>query len=176
MSLPEDLVLPRPSEGGILHRETVPAPTETAFTTAFGTLLPTAKFLATKHGRVAYYDLAQTNSSHRSPTRERILFLHGIQTPALGLLPLAKSLQDASPFAQMVLVDLYGHGLSDTPITPHTPKLFQCLIANLLDQLEWPLAHLVGYSFGGALTVGFAAAYPSRVQSCSLIAPAGRMR
>lgn len=76
----------------------------------------------------------------------------------------------------MVLVDLYGHGLSDTPYTPHTPGLFHHLIQTLLDQLDWHSAHFVVYSFGVAIATGFTASYPPRVQSLTLVAPAGLLR
>jgi pimeloyl-ACP methyl ester carboxylesterase len=72
-----------------------------------------------------------------------------------------------------VLVDLWGHGLSDTPVLPHDPSLFHKLIDALLDHLGWPSAHLVGFSFGGALTVGYVASRTSRVKSFTLVAPAG---
>lgn len=46
----------------------------------------------------------------------------------------------------------------------------------LLDQLDWPFAHMVGYSFGGTTAVGYVASRPSRVQSFVLVAPAGLLR
>lgn len=46
----------------------------------------------------------------------------------------------------------------------------------MLDALAWPSAHLVGYSFGAALTVGYVGTRPSRVQSYALVAPAGLIR
>lgn len=47
---------------------------------------------------------------------------------------------------------------------------------DLLDHLSWARAHVVGYSFGGALAVGYAATRTSRVQSFALVAPAGLIR
>jgi pimeloyl-ACP methyl ester carboxylesterase len=92
------------------------------------------------------------------------------------MLPLASALHASFPHAHFVLIDLWGHGLSDTPVLPHDSSLFHGLIDALLDHLDWPNAHLVGYSFGGALTVGYVASRSSRVQSFTLIAPAGLIR
>jgi pimeloyl-ACP methyl ester carboxylesterase len=105
-----------------------------------------------------------------------VLFLHGVQTPALGMYPLARILHEQFPHKHFVLLDLWGHGLSDTPIVPHDANLFHKLIDALLDHLDWPSAHLVGFSFGGALSVGYVASRTARVQSFTLVAPAGLRR
>jgi pimeloyl-ACP methyl ester carboxylesterase len=92
------------------------------------------------------------------------------------MLPLARALEKSFPYAHLVLVDLWGHGLSDTPILPHQPSLFHQLIDDLLDHLRWTSAHLIGFSFGGATTASYVAARPTRVKSFTLIAPAGLLR
>ncbi|KAH7110828.1 Alpha/Beta hydrolase protein [Dendryphion nanum] len=177
----DNLVLPRPGATSDSHASKSPisGPTEAAFTKTFGTLLPPAKYLELINAKAAYYEFSPPSSA-KSPSSshaiERVLFIHGVQTPALGMLPLARTLRTRFPQAHLVLVDLWGHGLSDTPVAPHEPKLFHGLIDSLLDHLSWPSAHLVGYSFGGALTVGYVASRPSRVQSFTLVAPAGLIR
>jgi pimeloyl-ACP methyl ester carboxylesterase len=113
-------------------------------------------------------------NSSRSP--DRILFIHGVQTPALGMQPLAAALHNQFPHAHFVLIDLWGHGLSDTPVLPHDATLFHGLMDALLDHLEWPSAHIVGFSFGASLTVGYVATRPSRVKGFTLVAPAGLIR
>jgi pimeloyl-ACP methyl ester carboxylesterase len=88
----------------------------------------------------------------------------------------------------MVLLDLWGHGLSDTPVLPHEGALFHRLIDNLLAHLGW-LADgggggggvgIVGFSFGAVLTMGYLASLdPERrgaIQSYALVAPAGLVR
>lgn len=92
------------------------------------------------------------------------------------MLPLARELKASFPSAHFVLVDLWGHGLSDTPVVAHEAGLFHELIDALLDHLQWPSAHLVGFSFGGSLTVGYTASRASRVQSFVLVAPAGLIK
>jgi pimeloyl-ACP methyl ester carboxylesterase len=106
----------------------------------------------------------------------RVLFLHGVQTPALGLKPLASTLHTSFPTAEFVLVDLWGHGLSSTPVFPHSPSLFHFAIDELLSALEWESCHLIGYSFGGSTAMSFIASSPQRakkIDSVSLVAPAG---
>lgn len=172
------IVLPRPgaktSDG---HQPPIQAPPEAAFVETFSQLLPPASYLQTPIGRAAYYSLPPSSSTQ--PTDEkisRVVLVHGGQTPALGLLPLANALKPKFPNAHLVLIDLWGHGLSDTPLVAHEPALFHSLLDSLLVHLGWPNAHFVGYSFGGATIAPFAAAYPHRVSSLALVAPAGLVK
>jgi pimeloyl-ACP methyl ester carboxylesterase len=171
MSQP-DPVLPRPG-ATFDPQPPIPGPSESSFTQTFGTLLPPVQYLTTPHGKAAYYDFPPSSTS---PPSNRILLIHGVQTPALGLYPLTHHLRTHLPQNHFLLLDLWGHGLSDTPFAPHTPTLFHTLIDALLDHLSWPSAHLIGFSFGGALTVRYVASRPSRVQSFVLVAPAGLIR
>ncbi|KAI8658292.1 AB hydrolase-1 domain-containing protein [Fusarium keratoplasticum] len=173
---PDQLVLPRPGGDVASPQPPISGPSEEIFTKTFGALLPPAKFLNTATGKAAYYELLPSSPGDDSSTPSRVLLIHGVQTPALGMLPLARELHTSFPNAHLVLVDLWGHGLSDTPIVPHEAGLFHQLLDDLLDHLQWPSAHLVGYSFGGALTAGYVASRPSRVQSFTLVAPAGLLR
>jgi pimeloyl-ACP methyl ester carboxylesterase len=167
-------ILPRPGHAPNPSKPPIPGPSEEAFTKTFGTLLPPAKYLNTINGKAAYYELPPSSSTTTTAqTPDRVLFLHGVQTPALGMFPLARALKTSFPNSHFVLIDLWGHGLSDTPIIPHEASLFHQLIDDLLNKLSWPSAHLVGFSFGGALTVGYVSSHPSKVQSFTLVAPAG---
>lgn len=143
----------------------------------FSPLLPPAGYLTTPVGRAAYYVHQPLNQEPApSPTPSRILMVHGVQTPALGLQPLASALRKAYPYATIALFDHWGHGLSDTPILPHTPALFHDLIDRVLDAINWPTAHFIGYSFGGVTIAGYAAssaARAARMESMVMIAPAG---
>lgn len=165
------IVIPRP----VIHNghNSIAAPTEAAFINDFGSLLPPAQFLHSRWGSTAFYDLPP--KSQAGPVH-RTLFVHGVCTPALGMLPLASKLHAQNPNAHFVLLDLWGHGLSSTPLTPHMPALFQSQIIELLSHLKWPSAHIVGYSFGGATTAGLAASHPELVESMVLVAPAGLLR
>ncbi|KAH7410094.1 Alpha/Beta hydrolase protein [Phaeosphaeria sp. MPI-PUGE-AT-0046c] len=167
------LVLPRPGTAYDASRPPIPGPSEALFTQTFGTLLPPAEYLTTKSGKAAYYHFPP--SSH-TPNPSRVLLIHGIQTPALGMYPLASTLRSQFPSSHFVLFDHWGHGLSDTPFAPHDSALFHTLIDELLNHLSWPSAHLIGFSFGGALSVGYVASRRARVQSFTLVAPAGLIR
>lgn len=154
-------------------------------TSLFGALLPPASHLTTPHGRAAYYLYPPTTTTTTTPspttaTPIRILLVHGVQTPALGLHPLASALRAHFPTAHIAAFDHWGHGLSDTPQEPHTPDLFYRLIDAVLGELGWSSAHLVGYSFGGATVAGYAAAAAAAnkkvVESVVLVAPAGLLR
>ncbi|BDD61456.1 hypothetical protein MPDQ_001148 [Monascus purpureus] len=173
------IVLPRPgtAESSDALRP-IRAPSEAAFVATFGQLLPPASYLQTPNGRAAYYKLSPSSPTPTDEARpiSRVLFVHGVQTPALGLQPLASALSSRFPYAQLVLVDLWGHGLTDTPFVAHRPAIFHELLEALMEQLGWEDAHFVGYSFGGSTTATFAAAYPERVASMVLVAPAGLLR
>ncbi|KAL4816808.1 Alpha/Beta hydrolase protein [Aspergillus spinulosporus] len=167
------IVLPRP--GQVTTGKSIPGPSEAAFVRTFGQVLPSASYLPTRNGRIAYYTQSPTTNDPAASIR-RVLFIHGVQTPAIGLQPLSKELSSRFPSAQCVLVDLWGHGLTDTPFAPHEPALFHQLIEDLMSHLGWPNAHMIGYSFGGSTTAMFAAARPDRVSSMVLVAPAGLLR
>ncbi|KAJ5668146.1 uncharacterized protein N7477_006716 [Penicillium maclennaniae] len=169
------IVLPRPGATISGEPRSIQAPSEAAFVATFGSLLPAASYTQTPHGRVAYYELSPSSPAPtdcKNPVT-RVLFLHGVQTPAIGLQPLASVLSSQFPYAQCVLVDLWGHGLTETPLLPHDATLFHSLVNSLLELLGWDNAHFVGYSFGASTTASFAAAYPERVASMALVAPAG---
>ena len=184
------LVLPRPdAHPPTTPRTAIPAPPESSFTATFGVLLPPTLYLTTPHGRAAYYLLPPSSNpapfSSSSPTDpQNILLIHGIQTPALGLLPLARALRTAYPSTPIALLDLWGHGLSDTPQAAHTQDLFHGLIDSVLDALRWEepgSVDVLGYSFGGMLTAGYVARSSNtnengRVRRYVLIAPAGLLR
>ncbi|KAF4456701.1 Dihydrolipoyllysine-residue acetyltransferase component of acetoin cleaving system [Fusarium austroafricanum] len=174
-----NLVLPRPGAPPS-SQPPVAGPSESAFVETFGALLPAAQFLQTPVGKAAYYEILPLSQSSESGAIDHVLLIHGVQTPAIGMLPLARALQKSFPYAQMVLVDLWGHGLSDTPIVPHEAPLFHQLIDDLLDHLKWSSVHLIGYSFGGCTTASYVASRPvsslSRVKSFTLVAPAGLLK
>ncbi|KAL4873032.1 hypothetical protein BDV12DRAFT_209669 [Aspergillus spectabilis] len=173
--MPSLLVLPRP--GDILSEtsSSIPAPSQASFTSTFGNILPTASYLHTPHGRAAYYTLPSSPPKKNNPI-SRVLFIHGVQTPAIGLYPLASTLSSKFANAQCVLLDLWGHGLTDTPILPHEPGLFHSLIEILLKKLGWESTHFLGYSFGGSVVTTFAAKRPDIVESLVLVAPVGLLK
>lgn len=173
----DQLVLPRPGAARGTPSPPIPAPTEAAFTDTFGKLLPPAQFFTTPHGRAAYYELRPTSDDAPAKSPDRVLILHGVQTQSLGMLPLASALHAAFPQAHCVLLDWWGHGLTETPVEPHDSTLFNAQVDALLDHLGWPSAHFVSYSFGCTATMSYVAKRgPERVKSMALVAPAGLLR
>lgn len=173
------IVLPRPgTQKNHGEKDAIEAPSEAAFVGVFGARLPKAQFISTAYGRAAYYTIAPSSPipTHVKNPISRVLFIHGVQTPAIGLQPLAQALSSRFPYVSCVLVDLWGHGLTDTPIIPHEPASFHHLIRELMMKLQWKDAHLVGYSFGGSTVASYAALKPELVASITLVAPAGLLR
>lgn len=169
--------LPRPETDQRDEIKVIAAPDEADFVATFRQLLPPASYLQTKYGKAAYYSISPTESASTAPRSiERVLMVHGVQTCAVGLQPLAKALSTRFPHAHIVLVDLWGHGLTDAPITPYTPALFHFLLESLLTHLNWSNAHFIGYSFGGSTVATLAACKPHLVSSLTLVAPAGLLR
>ncbi|PNS15291.1 Serine hydrolase-like protein [Sphaceloma murrayae] len=148
---------------------------EDCFRRTFGRALPRARFVYIDDCKAAYYVLEGSHAAS-SVDSHRVLMVHGIQTPALGLVPLATCLQKTDPSARLVLVELFGHGLSDTPNRPHAPALFHKLLDQVLNALSWQSADIIGYSFGALTTAGYLARSAERIRTLVLIAPAGFYR
>lgn len=170
-------VFPRPGQS-YYAMPPVPAPSESSFTNSFGKVLPPVQYFEMDSGRAAYYSIPPVaqKASNATTAPDRVLFIHGIQTCAIDMLPLAQALHFSFLSSHFVLFDLWGHGLSEAPFQPYEASLFHLIIDKLLDYLKWPTAHLLGYAFGGALAVGYVALRPQRVSSYTLVAPAGLFR
>ncbi|KAI0515002.1 alpha/beta-hydrolase [Xylaria bambusicola] len=145
------------------------APSLESFTSRFGNVYPAPEFLESDLGTTAVYDIAAPSGD----AKRRVLLVHGLNTPALGLLPLAKALQRLDPDAHVVFFDLWGHGLSSTPLVAHTAHIFHSQIFQVLAFKQWTSAHLLGYSFGASMLVKFAVYNRRAVDSVALLAPAG---
>jgi len=75
---------------------------------------------------------------------------------------------------RVVAYDLFGRGLSDRPLKPHTLALFREQLTALRDTLgiTTPM-HLIGASFGCVIASDFALHHPDQVKSLTLTGPAG---
>lgn len=98
--------------------------------------------------------------------------VHGLTTPSFVWGPLADHL--AGMGFHVLIYDLYGRGLSARPKGEQDSAFFNAQLAALLDHqgIEGQIT-LLGYSMGGTIATGFAAAHPDRVHQLCLIAPAG---
>ena len=71
---------------------------------------------------------------------------------------------------QLILIDLRGHGKSDTPETPaaYMARRLAGDVIAVLDELEIDHAHYWGYSYGAWIGYRLGAYYPQRVRSLIL--------
>ena len=93
-----------------------------------------------------------------------LLLLHGFTGSAETMRALADAFADDY---RTIAVDLLGHGRSDAPADPSRYAL-ECAagdLARVLDALGESGAHVLGYSLGGRIALGFAALRPQRVHS-----------
>jgi pimeloyl-ACP methyl ester carboxylesterase len=68
----------------------------------------------------------------------------------------------------VIVPDLRGHGRSGALPGPYTVEQLARDLAQLLDDLQVEVAHVLGYSQGGAVAQQLAHAYPERVRSLVL--------
>lgn len=162
-----DLTIPRRKIKD--NKASISGPSYASFTSSFGNAFKEPLLTESDLGTTAIYDFPPPSGKAKS----QVLVVHGLGTPALGMLPLAQELQKLNPDAHIVLYDLWGHGFSSTPLTAHAPHIFHLQIFQVLGHMKWPRAHIIGYSFGGLTAVSFATTNPTVPLSVALVAPAG---
>jgi len=105
---------------------------------------------------------------------EVVVLVHGFSTPHFVWDGMKGFLLDAG--YSILVFDHFGRGFSERPKIKYTKDVFVQSLRGLLDSQEISKpVHLVGYSMGGAILGHFTEAYPQRVATMSLIAPAGFM-
>jgi pimeloyl-ACP methyl ester carboxylesterase len=103
---------------------------------------------------------------------ETVVFVHGFSMPAFVWGRLPGELAERG--YRTIRYDLFGRGLSDRPEAVYDLTLYRDQLTGLLNALDIDKPfHLVGLSMGGAIAVDYAAAFPRRLASLTLIAPAG---
>lgn len=159
-------------------------PSEASWREVFDKITPSTSYYRNALGTTAYYLLqgdqpaATAKDEEQEQEREHFVFVHGICTPAVGMLPLARHVLSNRPSSSVLLYDLWGHGLSSTPNVPHTQAIFLYQLLSLLGHMGWSRSkvHLVGFSLGGSIATSFSVHHASLVQSLFLVAPAGLLR
>lgn len=99
-----------------------------------------------------------------------VVFIHGLAIDNLSSLYYSLANPVVQAGSEVILYDLRGHGLSERPGTGYQVRDSVADLAAILDALgvEGPV-HLVGYSYGGTISLSFAAAHPEWVASMLLI-------
>lgn len=119
-------------------------------------------FLELSHGLTHY---VVNGSVHGIP----IVFIHGGGVTGLEVWKNTVPYFTNKDF-QVLTYDLYGRGFSDRPTREYTPELFQTQFTELLDSISFPQQfHIVSLSMGCMVAIEFAAKYPDRVKSLTLI-------
>lgn len=158
-------------------KTSIPAPPAEEFDALFGGVLPERQTITSYWGRTTYYIVKPSHANPDPKAAPRnVVLIHGVGTPAIGLLPLATLLASSSIPTTVLIYDNWGHGLSDTPLTTHVQGLFHTQILDLFLRLKWEKAHFLGYSLGGIIAASFAQFHPEAVESLVLVAPAGLWR
>lgn len=114
--------------------------------------------------------LAPHRADHRANPVQPVVFIHGLILDNLSSFYYTLANPVAHAGADVILYDQRGHGLSERPPTGYRLSDSVADLAALLDALgvEEPV-HLVGHSYGGAIALSFAVAYPGRVASILLM-------
>ena len=106
-----------------------------------------------------------------NPRGPRLLALHGWLDNAASFLPMMPLLSGFD----VVALDLPGHGGSAHRLPGYDYVFADWIhdVLDVLDALEWPRAHLLGHSMGGAIATVVAASAPARVERLALIEALG---
>jgi poly(3-hydroxyalkanoate) depolymerase len=103
------------------------------------------------------------------PGRPPLLLCNGIGASLELLQPFVDALDPQRP---VIRFDPPGIGGSPAPVVPYHLATLPSLLADLLDQLGYPHADVLGISWGGGLAQQFALSRPDRVRRLVLVATA----
>lgn len=122
------------------------------------------RFLSLGDG-VTHYEVAGPDSG------QRVVLVHGFSVPSY--IWDSTSIALAAAGFRVARYDTYGRGYSDRPDVAYSFDLFDRQLVQLLDSLGWrDPVDLIGLSFGGPVSAGFAGRHPHRTRSLTLIDPA----
>jgi len=136
-----------------------------------------SQYIPTPLGRT-YTEQWTTNKSNG----RHMLLVHGFSmsdTMTTAFAPfivdkLKNSNQITVPIRSITAIHLYGRGLSDCPLVPHSVSLFLSQITSIMTSLNLNgRIILCGMSMGGAIVAKFANLYPNRIHKLVMLSPAG---
>jgi pimeloyl-ACP methyl ester carboxylesterase len=99
-----------------------------------------------------------------------VLLLHGVP---LSLLTWRHNIDYLARQATVIAIDMKGYGMSGKPPGNYTPDDHARVIGELLDTLNFYRVSLVGSSYGCAVAIALAHAFPDRVDKLVLINSVG---
>ncbi|MEH6581194.1 MAG: poly(3-hydroxyalkanoate) depolymerase [Halioglobus sp.] len=101
-----------------------------------------------------------------------LLIFNGVGQSIEVLQPLIDALEDVT----VVVYDVPGTGLSETPVLPWRYRRHAAMAASLLNHLEYDRVMAMGISWGGPLAQQFTKQYPELVQKLILtVSPPGNL-
>ncbi len=120
------------------------------------------------------YDGFNISYEERGPRRSAdrpLVLIHGLLLPRRHHYPLADVLAERGN--RVILIDLLGHGESDTPKHSrfYSMEIFARQVIGLLDHLDIPKAAIGGTSLGANVTIETAAFAPDRTQAMVIEMP-----
>ncbi|GAA94089.1 uncharacterized protein L969DRAFT_16307 [Mixia osmundae IAM 14324] len=129
-------------------------------------IFPGGRYVRLPAGQIRLWEFGQQEAT------KRIVFVHGLSIPSIIFESVAKAL--CKQGYRVALYDQYGRGYSSAPQNvAYDSVLYVNQLLGVLDALGWSSAHLVGLSMGGPISARFASLFPHRVESVTLLAPAG---
>jgi 2-succinyl-6-hydroxy-2,4-cyclohexadiene-1-carboxylate synthase len=104
-----------------------------------------------------------------------VVLLHGFTGSTRAMACIAEGLSDRY---RTLSIDLVGHGRSAVPDDVEAYSMTTCVaqLAAVLDELDLPAAHWIGYSMGGRVALSFGVAHPERMMSALLIGASAGVR
>jgi hypothetical protein len=112
--------------------------------------------------RIRYLDLG-------NPAGPPVLLIHGYMASADLNWRIPGVMRALERDYRIIAIDNRGHGRSDKPTgeASYGPNMAEDAV-RLLDHLQLPRAHVVGYSMGGLITLYLAAHHPDRMLSAAV--------
>lgn len=99
-----------------------------------------------------------------------VIFLHGFMSHADVF---ARNLAPHGERYQTFAIDQVGMGFSDKPDVPYHAPLVAQQVADFMDAMGVERAAVVGTSFGSRVAARFAVDHPGRLETLTLVSPAG---
>ena len=105
----------------------------------------------------------------RAGSGSPVMFVHGIA----GVMAWQPFFDMVSAGHELIVPDLPGFGLSDTPVSLNSVKDLAPFLSKFLEAIDRKGAQIIAHSFGGWVTVEAAIESPASFGAICLIAPAG---